>query len=77
MGGTCDGDRACAADAVVRRVVIADVGSDYTIFPGWVQDAACYERHDLAVPIASFHHSALGLQVVIEDYVHSASNSQP
>jgi succinate dehydrogenase / fumarate reductase membrane anchor subunit len=50
-------------------VVIELAGADRAVFIAWV-------RHPLPAVllvlllVATFHHAALGLQVVIEDYVH-------
>ena len=61
-------DRAGAADDLVRRAVIALAGADRIVFVEWL-------RHPLPAVllllllIATFYHGALGLQVVIEDYV--------
>jgi succinate dehydrogenase / fumarate reductase, membrane anchor subunit len=50
--------------------IIAHAGSDYATFIGWLQ-APLTTLLMILLLIALFHHSALGLQVVIEDYVHS------
>ena len=50
--------------------IIAHAGSDYATFIGWLQ-APLTTLLVILLLIALFHHSALGLQVVIEDYVHS------
>jgi succinate dehydrogenase / fumarate reductase, membrane anchor subunit len=50
--------------------IIAYAGSDYAAFIAWLKTplvASCM----ILLLIALFHHTALGLQVVIEDYVHS------
>jgi succinate dehydrogenase / fumarate reductase membrane anchor subunit len=50
--------------------IVAHGGSDYTAFTGWLKTpfaASCM----VLLLIALFRHIALGLQVVIEDYVHS------
>ena len=51
--------------------IIAHTGSDYASFIAWMQDAASTTILMILLLIALFHHAALGLQVVIEDYVHS------
>jgi len=44
--------------------------TDYAAFIGWLRTPLATSFMILLL-IALFHHSALGLQVVIEDYVHS------
>ena len=50
--------------------IIAHAGSDYPVFIGWLRTPLAAGGMILLL-IALFHHTALGLQVVIEDYVHS------
>lgn len=50
--------------------MIAHSGSDYAAFIAWIRTPLAASCMALLM-IALFHHSALGLQVVIEDYVHS------
>jgi succinate dehydrogenase / fumarate reductase membrane anchor subunit len=52
--------------------IIAHSGSDYVTFIGWIRSPliACLM---ILLLIALFHHTALGLKVVIEDYVHSGA----
>ena len=50
--------------------IIAHAGSDRAVFIGWIRTPLATSCMTLLL-IALFHHSALGLQVVIEDYVHS------
>ena len=50
--------------------IIAHTGSDYAAFTAWIRTPLATGCMILLL-IALFHHSALGLQVVIEDYVHS------
>jgi succinate dehydrogenase / fumarate reductase, membrane anchor subunit len=50
--------------------IIAHSGSDYVTFVAWLRTPLA------AIPMilllmALFHHTALGLQVVIKDYIHS------
>ncbi len=52
--------------------IIAHTGSDYTAFIAWLRTPFSAILMILLL-IALFHHAALGLQVVIEDYVHSAA----
>jgi succinate dehydrogenase / fumarate reductase membrane anchor subunit len=52
--------------------VIAHACSDYTVFTAWVRTPLATSGMILLL-IALFHHAALGLQVVIEDYVHSCA----
>jgi len=49
--------------------VISMAGADYAAFKAWAGD---YGRAVLLILliISMFHHAQLGLQVVIEDYVH-------
>ena len=51
---------------------IGHTGSDYAVFTAWLRTpfaTGCM----IMLPIALFHHTALGLQMVIEDYVHSGA----
>jgi succinate dehydrogenase / fumarate reductase, membrane anchor subunit len=50
--------------------IIAHSGSDYPIFIAWLRTPVATGCMILLL-IALFHHSSLGLQVVVEDYVHS------
>jgi succinate dehydrogenase / fumarate reductase membrane anchor subunit len=50
--------------------IVAHAGSDYVVFIAWIRTPLATSCMILLL-IALFHHSALGLQVVIEDYVHS------
>lgn len=50
--------------------IIAHSGSDYATFTAWMRTPLAATFMILLL-IALFHHTALGLQVVIEDYVHS------
>ncbi|MDO8293367.1 MAG: succinate dehydrogenase, hydrophobic membrane anchor protein [Gallionella sp.] len=50
--------------------IIAHAGSDYPVFIAWLRTQFVAGGMILLL-IALFHHTALGLQVVIEDYVHS------
>ena len=52
--------------------IIAHTGSDYTAFVAWLRTPLVATLMILLL-IALFHHTALGLQVVIEDYVHSGA----
>lgn len=52
--------------------IIAHVNSDYDIFIAWL-GAPLTTVMMLLLLIALFYHTALGLQVVIEDYVHGAA----
>jgi succinate dehydrogenase / fumarate reductase membrane anchor subunit len=52
--------------------IIAHAGSDYTAFITWLKTPFAAGGMILLL-IALFHHTALGLQVVIEDYVHSGA----
>jgi len=51
--------------------IIAHAGSDYATFIAWLGTPLAAILMILLL-IALFYHTALGLQVVIEDYVHSA-----
>jgi succinate dehydrogenase / fumarate reductase membrane anchor subunit len=50
--------------------IIAHTGSDYAAFVGWLRTPLAGIPMALLL-LALFHHTALGLQVVIEDYIHS------
>ena len=50
--------------------LIALTGSDYNAFIAWLK-APFVAILLVLLLIALFHHMALGLQVVVEDYVHS------
>ena len=52
--------------------IIANSGSDYATFIVWLRTPLTAVLMILLL-IALFYHTALGLQVVIEDYVHSAT----
>lgn len=51
---------------------IAHRTSDYAIVIAWLKTPFATSMMVLLL-IALFHHTALGLQVIIEDYVHSAA----
>ncbi|MEO7207592.1 MAG: succinate dehydrogenase, hydrophobic membrane anchor protein [Steroidobacteraceae bacterium] len=52
--------------------IIAHVNSDYVTFIAWL-GAPLTTVMMVLLLIALFYHTALGLQVVIEDYVHGAA----
>lgn len=52
--------------------IIAHTGSDYTAFIAWLR-TPLVSIFMILLLIALFYHTALGLQVVIEDYVHSGA----
>ena len=52
--------------------IIAHTGSDYVMVIVWLR-APLAAILMILLLIALFYHTALGLQVVIEDYVHSAT----
>ena len=52
--------------------IISHSGSNYTSFLTWLRTPAAMILTILLL-IFLFHHTALGLQVVIEDYVHSGA----
>ena len=52
--------------------IIAHTGSNYATFIAWMGTPLASTLMILLL-IALFYHTALGLQVVIEDYVHSGS----
>jgi len=52
--------------------IIAHTGSDYATFIAWLRTPLASIFMILLV-VALFYHIALGLQVVIEDYVHSGA----
>jgi succinate dehydrogenase / fumarate reductase membrane anchor subunit len=51
---------------------IAHTGSDYATFIAWLR-SPCTTILMILLLIALFFHAALGLQVVIEDYMHSGA----
>ena len=51
--------------------MIAHAGSDYVAFIAWLRMPSSTLMMVLLL-VASFYHMALGLQVIIEDYVHSS-----
>jgi succinate dehydrogenase / fumarate reductase, membrane anchor subunit len=52
--------------------IIAHTGSDYATLIAWLRTPLAAILMILLL-VALFYHAALGLQVVIEDYVHSAT----
>ncbi len=52
--------------------IIAHTGSNYATFIAWLKTPIAATLMILLL-LALFYHTALGLQVVIEDYVHSAA----
>ena len=52
--------------------IIAHTGSNYATFIAWLRTPLASIFMILLV-VALFYHTALGLQVVIEDYVHSGA----
>jgi succinate dehydrogenase / fumarate reductase membrane anchor subunit len=52
--------------------IIVHLGSDYGAFTAWMKSPTVALLMILLL-VALFHHTALGLQVVIEDYVHSSA----
>jgi succinate dehydrogenase / fumarate reductase membrane anchor subunit len=52
--------------------LIAQTASDYATFIAWMRSPLAATLMILLL-IALFYHTALGLQVVIEDYVHSGT----
>ena len=52
--------------------IIAHAGSDYATFTAWLR-APLSAILMILLLIGLFYHTALGLQVVIEDYVHSGA----
>ncbi|MGE3993089.1 succinate dehydrogenase, hydrophobic membrane anchor protein [Pseudorhodoplanes sp.] len=52
--------------------IISHTGSGYVSFVTWLQTSAAMIL-TISILIFLFHHTALGLQVVIEDYVHSGA----
>jgi succinate dehydrogenase / fumarate reductase, membrane anchor subunit len=52
--------------------IIAHTGSDYATFIAWLRTPSAATLMILLL-VALFHHIALGLQVVIEDYIHSGA----
>ncbi len=56
----------------LAALIIAHTGSDYATFIAWLR-APLIATLMILLLIALFHHTALGLQVVIEDYMHSGA----
>jgi succinate dehydrogenase / fumarate reductase membrane anchor subunit len=52
--------------------IIAQTRADYTAFVAWLRSPLT-DILMVMLLIALFYHAALGLQVVIEDYVHSGT----
>lgn len=52
--------------------IISHSGSDYATFIAWLRKPLVSALMVLLL-VSLFYHTALGLQVVIEDYVHSAT----
>lgn len=52
--------------------IIAHSGSDYAAFIAWIRTPLAATLMILLL-IALFYHTALGLKVVVEDYVHSGA----
>lgn len=52
--------------------IISHIGSDYATFAAWLRSPFVAILMILML-LALFYHTALGLQVVIEDYVHSGA----
>jgi succinate dehydrogenase / fumarate reductase, membrane anchor subunit len=50
--------------------IIAHSGSDYAVFSAWLRTPMAALMMVLLL-IALFRHAALGLEVIIEDYLHS------
>lgn len=55
---------------LVGSIIVHHLAS-YAAFAAWLRQPASSVLMVLSL-IAIFHHTALGLQVIIEDYVHSA-----
>jgi succinate dehydrogenase / fumarate reductase membrane anchor subunit len=72
VGGARFSGRPHPPNAVVRGLDIVHTGSDYTTFVAWLR-APLVATLVILLLIALFHHTALGLQVVIEDYIHSGA----
>jgi succinate dehydrogenase / fumarate reductase membrane anchor subunit len=53
-------------------LIIAHAGADYATFIAWIRTPLAATLMILLL-LALFRHTALGLQVVIEDYVHSGA----
>ncbi len=51
--------------------MVAHGGSDYIVFVAWLRMPSSTLMMVLLM-VALFYHTALGLQVIIEDYAHSA-----
>jgi succinate dehydrogenase / fumarate reductase, membrane anchor subunit len=67
VAGTLDGSRPHTAGAVVYRLH----DCDYVALIAWLRMPSSTLMMVLLL-VALFYHTALGLQVIIEDYVHSS-----
>lgn len=70
MGAARDRGGARAADSLVRRLVDRACGKRLRRFILWLRTPFTTVLMVLLL-IALFYHMALGLQVVVEDYVHT------
>jgi succinate dehydrogenase / fumarate reductase, membrane anchor subunit len=52
--------------------IIAHSGSDYTVFVTWLKTPVTTLMM-VSLLIALFYHTTLGLQLIVEDYVHSTA----
>jgi succinate dehydrogenase / fumarate reductase membrane anchor subunit len=50
--------------------IVAYIGSDYASFTAWLREIQTTILMILLL-MALFYHTALGLQVVVDDYIHS------
>ena len=69
MGGARFSSRPRAADTMVRRLNHRAYRQRLRYFRRLAED----NHPDVLLLVALFYHTALGLQVVIEDYVHSGA----
>ena len=76
MDAACDGGGADPADIVAHRLADRARPSDYDTFILWLRTPFTTVLMVLLL-IALFYHMALGLQVVVEDYVHTDRIKMP
>ncbi len=73
VGSSVYGDRACAADGLVRGPRSSPIRKRLSSFISWLKTPLTASLRWSCCLIGLFYHSALGLQVVIEDYLHSGA----
>ena len=76
VDAACYGNGADPADIVDSRLVVRPRPSDYDTVILWLRTPFTTVLMVLLL-IALFYHMALGLQVVVEDYVHTERMKMP